>query len=459
MPDVVAYRDFVFCGEELCNELSQRWRSYVPDRLETFPYPNGAKLRTMAVIRGPDLVMLRAAGGRIIQTTDPMLSNRVLSSRLDPNGGHPWAFREPGPSHRRWRERAMAEVRSDPHAEAWRTDVKHYFGSVDHHVLLARLGEWRCDLDAISLVTNVIREWSRGGLAGLPIGPELSAVLGNALLLPVDHALEGEGQSHYRYMDDVVVVGRDLSPARLTEVVDEALSALRLRRNEEKTVFLAEGEAEEALEDTILSYLTHGAEFGKPAEVDELIALLEEEAKESIPNDRRIRFALRGLNRRDSGAAIELLCRSANLLNTDPRETCAYLSRHGLRSQVVRDRLLEAVTADGGDQALALRLHAVRAASRCPWGGTEGRLFVDVATDTRLPPPLRAHAWQAAGRSPAGKQTLLMEAASEERHPVVRRAAVLALRRAPETPTKRAFLRKLAGDPYARFAAVWAGAA
>lgn len=130
-------------------DLSGRWRSYIPDRLETFPYPNGSGLRTMAVIRCPDLVMLRAAGGRIIRTTDELLSSRVLSSRLDPNGAHPWTFREPGPSHRRWRERALDDVRNDPLAEAWRTDVQHYFGSVDHHVLLAHLGEWRCDLDAI----------------------------------------------------------------------------------------------------------------------------------------------------------------------------------------------------------------------------------------------------------------------------------------------------------------------
>lgn len=85
--------------------------------------------------------------------------------------------------------------------------------------------------------------------------------------------------------------------------------------------------------------------------------------------------------------------------------------------------------------------------------------MIKVATDSRLPSSVRAHAWLAASRSPAGAPRVVMEAADEERHPAVRRAAVLTLRRAATTPIKSAFLKKLSGDSYARYAALWADVA
>jgi hypothetical protein len=59
-------------------------------------------------------------------------------------------------------------------------------------------------------------------------------------------------------------------------------------------------------------------------------------------------------------------------------------------------------------------------------------------------------------RSKVAVSVSMMEAADAERHPDVRRAIVLTLRRAAPTRTKRAFLQKMSRDPHVQFAARWA---
>jgi hypothetical protein len=51
-----------------------------------------------------------------------------------------------------------------------------------------------------------------------------------------------------------------------------------------------------------------------------------------------------------------------------------------------------------------------------------------------------------------------MEAADAERHPAVRRAVVLTLRRAAQSREKDIFLTRNSKDPYVYAAAMWAAA-
>lgn len=456
MPDVVAFADFVQSGKELCADLSARWRSYVPDRLEIFPYPNGAKLREMAVARFPDLVMWRVAGGGIIRTTDGLLSDRVLSSRLD-EIGHPWSFKDSRRAWARFRDMPSDVARDQPMAGAWVTDVAGYFGSIDYHVLGSHLHGWRCDLDSVTVVMKMLAEWAKGGeLRGLPIGPETSSVLGNAFLLPLDQFFMGQGLSHFRYMDDVVVIGGALQEEELARTVDRTLGSLGLRRNETKTRTFPAGMASEALQDMVLAYVNQRGEASRRRmEPGELLDLLEAEAENAYPSAKRLHSALGGLK---DGAAVQLLTEHANLLNCDPRASFAYVAKHGLRNQTARDALMEAATR-GGKECAASRLHALLACGMAPWGGSEGRVFASVATAENEYPAVRAQAWHASMHSPHWKPDISMEAADEERHPVIRRAIVLTLRNAPATPSKSAFLRKMAEDPYVKYAARWADVA
>ncbi len=71
------------------------------------------------------------------------------------------------------------------------------------------------------------------GVRGLPVGPDASAVLANAVLAPVDRALRDAGIEHLRWVDDVVLRGVD--PQEAVSVFRRALAELDLRPNERKT--------------------------------------------------------------------------------------------------------------------------------------------------------------------------------------------------------------------------------
>jgi hypothetical protein len=74
------------------------------------------------------------------------------------------------------------------------------------------------------------------GIRGLPIGPDPSAVLANAVLAGVDRALSERSGEHLRWVDDIVVACRGPEEARaVLELVRLALADVGLRPNERKT--------------------------------------------------------------------------------------------------------------------------------------------------------------------------------------------------------------------------------
>ncbi|HKN80818.1 MAG TPA: RNA-directed DNA polymerase, partial [Actinomycetota bacterium] len=73
----------------------------------------------------------------------------------------------------------------------------------------------------------------RIGVEGLPVGPDASAVLANAVLSQVDRTLRDAGVEHLRWVDDVVLSGGDVSSA--LSVFRTALATIGLRPNDAKT--------------------------------------------------------------------------------------------------------------------------------------------------------------------------------------------------------------------------------
>jgi hypothetical protein len=120
----------------------------------------------------------------------------------------------------------------------YRTDVKGYYPSVDLGRLGSLLEECGCLVPAAVLILKVLQKWQlRDGLQGLPIGPEVSAVIGNFLLRPVDRSLEANGHEYLRWSDDILTFGRTLGSCQDSMVVlDDVLLNLRLVRSVEKTL-------------------------------------------------------------------------------------------------------------------------------------------------------------------------------------------------------------------------------
>lgn len=112
---------------------------------------------------------------------------------------------------------------------AWyyKADIRQYFASVDHEILLGLLARRIRDGRMMDLIGRIVR--NAGGCRGLPIGNLTSQFLANVYLDPFDHHIKNDlGMKGYvRYMDDFVIFGDD--PGRLDTVMIDASGYLEER--------------------------------------------------------------------------------------------------------------------------------------------------------------------------------------------------------------------------------------
>lgn len=141
------------------------------------------------------------------------------------------------------------------HRHVLKCDIRKFFASLDHGVLLAALGRLvRCP-GAMELIRRILAGYRAetpsvageepGRPRGVPIGNLISQWWGNFTLDGLDHWIT-ETQAHgdyLRYTDDLLLFGDD--KVRLWELragIEAELAAIRLRLAETKTRVYATGE-------------------------------------------------------------------------------------------------------------------------------------------------------------------------------------------------------------------------
>jgi hypothetical protein len=115
-------------------------------------------------------------------------------------------------------------------------DVRDCYGSIRAGVVERALRRLGCRRNEAAAVAGFLQGVSALGVRGLPVGPDPSAVLANAVLAKVDSALESAGARHLRWVDDVVVaVDHPEAARRVVATVADALGPLGLSLNDAKT--------------------------------------------------------------------------------------------------------------------------------------------------------------------------------------------------------------------------------
>lgn len=128
------------------------------------------------------------------------------------------------------------------HRFAFRTDVKGYYASIDHHILFTLLRRHVNDNHVLHLIWQYLkRVVSEGGdyrdiERGIALGCPLSPLMGALYLKPLDERMERTGCFYVRYMDDWVV----LAPTRwklraAIRAVNQVMVVLRVRQHPDKT--------------------------------------------------------------------------------------------------------------------------------------------------------------------------------------------------------------------------------
>ncbi|MGH2636831.1 MAG: RNA-directed DNA polymerase [Actinomycetota bacterium] len=120
-------------------------------------------------------------------------------------------------------------------------DVRACYGSISPRVAREALIGLGCRGGDALAVQAFLARLIPLGVRGLPVGPDPSAVLANAVLSTADRALAVAGVRHLRWVDDVVAtVDGPRDAERLLAVLRRALGRLGLELNEAKTRIVRE---------------------------------------------------------------------------------------------------------------------------------------------------------------------------------------------------------------------------
>jgi hypothetical protein len=166
--------------------------------------------------------------GRIERSLGP----EVLASRArGPAGG--WRLAPWGPAREAWLATLRRAADAAPGGTAFAlADVRDCYASITADTIAALLGPEAAHAVAL------LRRFAEGGVRGLPIGPDPSAVLANAALARLDLAVRAAGVRHVRWVDDIVAWGPRAEVRRALRSLRVMAASLALDLHHEKTVVL-----------------------------------------------------------------------------------------------------------------------------------------------------------------------------------------------------------------------------
>ena len=202
-------------------------------RFEAIPKPDGGlrwltRLDPAGDAEYRDAV--RPLAGRIERALGPEVL--AIRSRSVPGGLRLGAW---GPARAAWRRtlrRIIGEAtRGTTFAVA---DVYDCYGSISPETIAALLGPEAAPAVAF------LRRAHEQGVRGLPIGPDPSAILANAVLAELDGAIRGAGARHLRWVDDVLLWGSLDDVRRALGALDDAVARMGLALHPGKTRVLAD---------------------------------------------------------------------------------------------------------------------------------------------------------------------------------------------------------------------------
>jgi RNA-directed DNA polymerase len=124
----------------------------------------------------------------------------------------------------------------------FRTDVKSYYESINHEILLDKLSVYIKNKMVMNLLAQYLkRSVESGGLfrdikQGISSGCPLSPIISSFYLVELDNKMQGKPVYYRRYMDDIIV----LSPSRwklrkAIRIVNQHFEKLKLKQHPDKT--------------------------------------------------------------------------------------------------------------------------------------------------------------------------------------------------------------------------------
>lgn len=209
-------------------------------RLEPNPKPGGG-LRWLTRLDPAGDAEYREAVRPLAGRIERALGPEVFALRALP-ASDGWRLAPWEPARVAWRRtltRIVHEAR--PGTTFVVADVRDCYGSISPGTIAALLGP-----EAAHAVA-VLRRLHDRGVRGLPIGPEPSAILANAVLSELDRAIQHGGARHLRWVDDLVLWGSLTDIERSMAALHGIAARLGLELHRTKTRHLSDREEARAV--------------------------------------------------------------------------------------------------------------------------------------------------------------------------------------------------------------------
>ncbi len=193
--------------------------------------------RRIAVLDPETLRTYTRLVAEIAATVEAALSHRVVANRVATCAVEPPVLRlRPWRTERDAFLARLSELAETDSALAF-ADVRRCYASISPST--AGAGLRALGVGTAGAIEAFLEGLEPEGVQGLPVGPDPSAVLANAVLVHADRALERAGVGHVRWVDDVALSSAD--PSGALEVLRGALEEIGLRLNERKTRVVLDG--------------------------------------------------------------------------------------------------------------------------------------------------------------------------------------------------------------------------
>lgn len=211
-----------------------------------------------------DRLAFHAAVASCAPRIDRLLGDSVYSARLDKHnpkylnlsGRDQWL---------KWRRDTVRLIRS---GYSWlvKTDISAYFENVEHRLLFAEIDRVCPDRAVADALKRMLSEWAPVNARGLPQGPDVSRVLANLYLVPVDEQMAVGDWKCLRFLDDFHVLGRSRREVIMgVRTLERELRRLGLGLSAYKSVLLEGEEAVASLRDADLDGVQYWLDVGKPS--------------------------------------------------------------------------------------------------------------------------------------------------------------------------------------------------
>ena len=209
-------------------------------RFDPIPKPGGGSRWLTRLDPADDAeyrMAVRAPAGRIERALGP----EVFAVRTQPSPSG-WRLAPWGSSRACWRAAVREAIcGATPDTAFAVADVRDCYGSIAPETIFSLLGP------EAAHATAFLHRLRDRGVRGLPIGPDPSAVLANAVLSELDRAIRVTGARHVRWVDDHVVWGSRHDVRRALDAMERTAGTLGLALHAGKTRLLADREEARAV--------------------------------------------------------------------------------------------------------------------------------------------------------------------------------------------------------------------